>query len=397
MNDFDDKVNEIINFISKSDKKTIKNKLQNILEYNKFCPVVLGQGAFGKAYIPESKNISVNINGKKVYLPVVVKEANDTTNEPDINIDIIGNKLYIDGNNNGITGEAIILMYIKQLYKKTVHLPLILGYGTCLEKTKINKIITIRHGLDKEIEVDLTGKVYGKNKKHKSYITTLQDLFNYIYFSKNKDGSVILPNGIKCDNISELYDYICISYLATYHLLTENKIYPQDMNDENIFIHWLDDISYYNYENIKDCKNIIYKVKNKYYKIKTFGFVIILGDCGKFLVEAKKDVIIAGCGHVDKEMKNPHKMMMNRATNSNIDIILRCYDMLTSNELKTSIAYQILFNLKEYNSQILASMWKLWSIPITKNLSTPELLNFYYKKYGVDKYTKNKNTILIKI
>jgi hypothetical protein len=71
--------------------------------------------------------------------------------------------------------------------------------------------------------------------------------------------------------------------------------------------------------------------------------------------------------------------------------------MLTSNEFKNSIAYQILFNLKEYNSQILASMRKLWSIPITKNLSTLELLDFYYKKYGVDKYTKNKNTILIKI
>ena len=234
MNNFDNKVNEIIKFISNADKKTIKNKLHNILEYHKFCPTVLGQGSFGKAYIPESKNIEVHIDNKKVYLPIVIKEANNLTNEPDINIDIIGNKLYIVGNYNGITAEAIILMYIKQLYKKTVHLPLILGYGTCLEKTKINKIITIRHGLDKEIEVDIS-----KNYKHKSYITTLKDLFNYIYFSKNKDGSVILPNGIKCDNISELYDYICISYLATFHLLTENKIYPKDMDPSNIFIHWL--------------------------------------------------------------------------------------------------------------------------------------------------------------
>lgn len=391
MDNFDNKVNEIIKFISKSDKKTIKNKLHDILEYNKFCPVVLGQGEFGKAYIPESKNIEVNIDNKKVYLPVVVKEANNSEDKPDINIDIIGNKLYIVGN-NGITGEAIILMYIKQLYSKTVHLPLILGYGTCLEKTKINKIITTRHGLDKEIEVNIS-----KNNKHKSYITTLKDLFNYIYFSKNKDGSVILPNGIKCDNISELYDYICISYLATYHLLTENKIYPYDMHEGNIFIHWLNDKSYYNNQNIKDCKNIIYKIKNKYYKIKTFGFVIILGDCGIFFLEANKDVIIAGFGHVDKKMKNPHKMMINGATNSNIDIILRFYDMLTSNEFKNSIAYQILFNSKEYNSQILAPLWKMWSAPITKKLSTPELLDFYYKKYGVDKYTKNKNTILIKI
>ena len=86
----------------------------------------------------------------------------------------------------------------------------------------------------------------------------MYDLYNFIYYSKNKDGSVILPNGIKCDNISELYDYICISYLATFHLLTENKIYPKDMIPSNIFIHWLNDTSYYNNQNIKDCKYIIY-------------------------------------------------------------------------------------------------------------------------------------------
>jgi len=394
-----DKVNEIIKFISKSDKNTIKNKLHNILEYHKFCPTVLGQGAFGKAYIPESKNIEVNIDNKKVNLPIVVKEVITSeykdVNKPDINFDIIGNNLYIIGNFNGITTEAIILMYIKRLYKKTVHLPLILGYGTCLEKNKINKIITSRHGLDKEIEVDLTRKVYGKNKKHKSYITTLADLFNYIYFSKNKDGSIILPNGIKCDNISELYDYICISYGATYHLLTTNKIYPQDIHEGNIFIHWLNDKSYYNNENIKDCKNIIYKIKNKCYKIKTFGFVIILGDCGMFLVEAKKDVIIIGSGYVDKKMKNPLKMALLDAERINMNII-RCYDMLTMNEFKNSIAYNIL-NSHPNNLYPLSHLWKMWSAPITKNLSTPELLNFYYKKYGVDKYTKNKNTILIRV
>lgn len=391
-----DKVKEIITFISKSDKNTIKNKLHNILEYHKFCPTVLGQGAFGKAYIPESKNIEVNIDNQKVYLPIVVKEAitseDKDIDKPDINIDIFDNKLYIVGNFNGITAEAIILMFIKRLYKKTVHLPLILGYGTCLEKTKINKIITTRLGLDKEIEVDLTGKVYGKNKKHKSYITTLGDLYNYIYYSKKKDGSVILPNGIKCDNISELYDYICISYLATYHLLTENKIYPQDMHNGNIFIHWLNDTSYYNNENIKDCKNIIYKVKNKYYKIKTFGFVIVLGDCGMFLVEARKDVFIRGFGYGDKEMKNPHKNMMRDAIKDNIDII-RNHDMITPNEFIKSIAYKILYS-EPYNLYL---KYSHWGENITKNLSTPELLNFYYKKYGVDKYTKDKNTILIKV
>ena len=392
MNDFDNKVKEIIKFISKSDKKTIKNKLHNILEYNKFCPIILGQGAFGKAYIPESKNIEVNIDGKKVYLPIVVKEVITSeykdVNKPDINFDIIGNNLYIIGNFHGITSEAIILMYIKQLCTKTVHLPLILGYGTCLENNKINKIIATRLGLDKEIEVDLTGKVYGKNIKHKSYITTLEDLYNYIYYSKNKDGSVILPNGIKCENISELYDYICISYLATFHLLTENKIYPKDMDPSNIFIHWLNDTSYYNNENIKDCKNIIYKVNNKYYKIKTFGFVIVLGDAGCFLLQAKKDVIIVG---FENYFETKEKMLCNY-TKDNIDIIQN-HNMITPNEFIKSIAYKIL-NSEPYN---LYPRYSHWGENITKNLSTPELLDFYYKKYGVDKYTKNKNTIFIKI
>jgi hypothetical protein len=70
--------------------------------------------------------------------------------------------------------------------------------------------------------------------------------------------------------------YLCISFFATYHLLTENNIFPSDMHTANIFIHWLDDNSYYNTINIKNLKEIVYKIGKKYYKIKTFGFVLIL-------------------------------------------------------------------------------------------------------------------------
>ena len=168
------------------------------------------------------------------------------------------------------------------------------------------------------------------------------------------------------------------------------------MNNDNIFIHWINDISYYNNENIKDCKNIIYKVKNKYYKIKTFGFIIILGDCGLYYLEASKDVFIVGFDHINKEMKNPYKMIINGGKKNNMDIILNCYDMLSMNEFKNSIAFNIL-NSNSYNSEILASSWKLWGQRKNKPLSTPELLDFYYKKYGIDKYTKKKNNILIKI
>jgi hypothetical protein len=84
--------------------------------------------------------------------------------------------------------------------------------------------------------------------------------------------------------------------------------------------------------------------------------------------------------------------MLRNATKDNIDII-RNHDMITPNEFIKSIAYKILYS-EPYNLYL---KYSHWGENITKNLSTPELLNFYYKKYGVDKYTKNKNTILIKV
>ena len=61
---------------------------------------------------------------------------------------------------------------------------------------------------------------------------------------------------------------------------------------------------------------------------------------------------------------------------------------------------KIFVNSEPYN---LYPIWKMWSSPITKKLSTPELLNFYYKnmelinilkiKYNIDKNIKNFLTL----
>mgnify|MGYP003333930748 CR=1 FL=1 len=61
-----------------------------------------------------------------------------------------------------------------------------------------------------------------------------------------------------------------ISYLATHELLTVNNIMPSDMHDGNIFIHWLNENSYFENKCIKDVEEIVYKINNKFYKIKTF-------------------------------------------------------------------------------------------------------------------------------
>ena len=84
--------------------------------------------------------------------------------------------------------------------------------------------------------------------------------------------------------------------------------------------------------------------------------------------------------------------MMRNAIKNN-SAIIQDHDMIIPNEFIKSIAYKIL-NSEPYN---LYPKRNRWGENIKKNLSTPELLDFYYKKYGVDKYTKNKNTILIKM
>ena len=113
-----------------------------------------------------------------------------------------------------------------------------------------------------------------------------------------------------------------------------------------------------------------------------------MGDAGCSLLQAKKDVIIVG---YENYFETKEKMLCNY-TKDNIDIILN-HGMIIPNEFIKSIANKIL-NSEPYN---LYPRYSHWGENITKNLSTPELLDFYYKKYGIDKYTKNKNMILIKI
>ncbi len=403
---FEKKINEILNFIKKSKKEKIKNELYNIIKFNEYCPIVIGEGYFGKVYIPEvNKTIPIKIKNTNIDIPIVIKETKKIDN-PDAyaEIDIIDKKLYISGYDN-ITTEALILMYVRQLWNKTVNLPLILGYGTCSNTKMINRIITQKHGLDKNIEINLKGKIFDefkmwfKPKKElgenfTSTIATLADLFTYIYYSKNKNGSVVLPNGIKCDNISKLFDYLCISYLATHQLLTENGIYPSDMHAKNIFIHWLNEKSFYGDKKIKNIKEIVYKIKDKYYKIKTFGFVLILGDIGSFMLKVKKDILIIG---QIWDIKKNYKLIQQRLKpeHTNIDFIMN-HNYLTRKEFHKTIAFNIL-NSEPYCS--LPTKGPIaWDISYLNKLkSTTELLKFYDKKYSINKYIKNKNNILIDV
>ena len=400
------KFDKIVKFIKKSTKEIIIQKLFDMIKNYSYCPVVLGQGFSGKAYLPEiDRTFPYKFGNKTVNLPVVVKisQSNDYHY---FGIDMLDNKLYIS-NYAGITLEALILMLIKHLRNKTVHLPLLLAYGTCSKNKIIDRIYTLRYGLDKPVEINLEGKIYDEaplwnkvniknNEIFTNTIATLGSLFTYIHYSKNIDDTVILPNGIEC-NVDELYDNICISFLATHHLLTENNIFPSDMHIDNLFIHWLNDNSYHNNKNIKELAEIIYKIGNKYYKIKTFGFVLIFGDTGSFIIKIKKDIIMIG--HAP-DIKNNYLKYNRRMTetHNNMDLIKYSHKFLTPKQFGKTIAYKIM-NTEPYNNYPVNN-WNLLGLNISyldSMKSTIELLDFFYDKYGVDKYEKNDNNILITI
>jgi hypothetical protein len=262
----------------------------------------------------------------------------------------------------------------------------------------------MKYGLNEEVIIDKTGKIFDEyamwHKPHqepteiwKSTVATLVDLFSYIHYAK-KNNSVTFPNGIKCNDISELFDFISISYLATHHLLTENNIYPCDMHAGNVFIHWLDDNSYYDGKCIKNVEEIIYKVNNKYYKTKTFGFVMILGDTGTFMINAKKDVKIIGqIWDINKNYKLIDRRMQPEY--SNADFMFRNYNFLTPSEFGKTVAYEIL-NSEPYCSYPLFDYGLLGKdlSYLDKLKSTYELFDFF-GKYRIDKYVKKQNNILI--
>lgn len=405
--DINKKLDDIYQFIKTLSKDNF-DKLFDLLNHDQYCAKILGEGYFGIVFEPElNKTFPYRIKDKTINLPIVVKKSKHNDN-PNAVFDskMFDDTLYIYGSETMMT-EALILIYIRKLFSKTVHLPLILGYGICDNKKMINKIITFKYGLDYEYKLDISDKFLNEyemfgapiNKIFKSKIATLTDLNQYIKLNIEDDDTIILPNKIKC-NIVELYDYLCISYLVTYHLLTKNGIYPTDLHADNIFIHWINDKSYYGSKNIKNTEEIVYRIFGKYYKIKTFGFIIILGDLGNSIIKIKNDVILVG---ITNGIEERYKMIQTFMDFKiwNVGFFWIMHGHLSLSNLKKTIAYKILNNYPYNNySAIDIVVNRKYDLQYLKNLkTTKELLSFYDEKYGIKSYNKSesKKCILIKI
>ena len=394
---------DIINFLKSEDITKIKDNLYDLIQNKELCLKVLGEGAFGRVYVPEiGKNSKIKRNDKTIKVPIVIKESKNTDETKVVSgLDILDGKLYISGYAN-ITTEALILMFTNQLWNNTVHLPYMVGYSTCSKSKLVDKIITVRHGLKDEIELDITGKFYNdgglwrpnfKDNENTIRLTlnTVNDLLLYIYLNRKDNGDVTLPNEITCC-ISKLYDYICISYLATHWLLVNNNIFVSDMHSKNIFIHWLDDKSYLG----NNIKKIVYKVNGSLYEIETFGFVIILGDLGTSDIKITDNTILVGQGcDVPKNYKLlEQRMKPSYTADQFMDFTKR---LLVLADYQKTMAYK-LFNSKPYLNQLVSTFVNPlgYNVDYLNKLKTgEEILEEFYKNYKIERFNQKDDNILI--
>ena len=383
-------MNNIINFINRSNLEEIKNNLLNILFNNKYCNKILGSGISGIVFEQKTNKyikIKSSLNNKiKIY---IVKKYNKNINN-NIIFDIQKDQLYMYG--ISLLFDILILIYIRILWneKKSIHLPLMLGYSICSDNYDDIEIILEKNGLKKDIKIKLNKDVIYYNNKYKNRIITLQDLLEYIYiFYDDKTKKIKVPNNIECD-ITLLIDYITISIIHTYNVLFKNNIYVRDMHFNNIFIYWLNKNSYLDDINLKDIKYVYYKNKNNIIKIETFGLIIKIGDVGHFFMKPRKDIIIySNLSDISYINLYNHNFINGNGIISFINFL---QDNLPYNLIKNTIIIDIYKNIYPYNEFSFSFYYKN---ELFNNLITYEDLLDKFNKYNVNQYIYNINSILL--
>jgi hypothetical protein len=300
----------IVEFIKNNDIYHIESNLNPLIkDINEFCDELIGKGGLGKVVIKKvGSNIDIDVNGKTINLPVVVKTAID--NDGIFSMKIINSTLYITSYKD-ITAEAIIMSYVRELWFNAVtpHVPLMIGFSKCdiVNSSVVDTIVSEYHGLIKEISIKKPGfdrmplfHDISSISKFTSKLSTWKDLVAYINIQTINE-EVILPNNIKC-NVVKLIDYISISFLHTAYVLYENYgMVLNDMHAGNLFIQWLSDNSFLGDKCLKTIEKISYKILDKIYIIETYGLILKLGDIGSCILHPKEDVWILGqCANIDK-------------------------------------------------------------------------------------------------
>lgn len=399
-------INPIIEFIQNTDNTDIQKWLDFVLTRHgvKNCDSYIGSGYFGNVVMRKlGKTVKIKYQNKNVVIPIVIKTVN-TSNR--LEYKEIDNTLYVY-DTRGMNIEAIILYFIRPLIllKLSPNLPLIIGHGKCFhdEPEPVDRIITEMHGLLNDVVVNIKGLynnrlwqdipfdevenengIIEKRFYKLSKFGTLSDLIINMQLNINEDDTVELPNGIKC-NFVELIDYLTISYLVTYDLLAHYDIHLNDMIAENIFIHWLNKNSYINDEFIGNVEHIFYDIDGIFYKIKTFGLLLKIGDVGACIINPKKELILVGyCRDIEYSNDLVNKLLVTPLCHV---FLLMIASMLSYNIYKKTIIYKILSDTPYCNLTInhVSDKYK-------NNLLTgKQLLHKFFQKYSINKIDEKKN------
>lgn len=384
----------IVDYLNHSSNQEIRETVIETLNSTKFCDKILGAGYVGKVKVSGiGDSYTIVYRDIDVTIPVAVKESQVDSDvfaftNPD-NQDLY---LYCD---RGISTEALILYYLRVLIneKRSPHLPLIIGHGKCDTSTiqPIDKIITERHGLDEELHVKLTGhyesplwfNVPGydpENPVYSTHLTNFDDLCVYMNLMKDTKDMITLPNDQEC-NVIDLLNYISISYIVTYDLLAKNNIYLMDIHPQNVFIHWLNKNSYMHDHFIGDTQYIYYKFGKKYYKIKTHGFIIKVGDVGASIVHPRSDLYLVGQGN-DLHKTFP---IVNKITQNT-----KCFDFLSTmihtmsfDTFRKTIAFQI-FSAHPYDK----IFWLNVNDNLMRDMLHADKLIKFFDRYAIDEISK---------
>lgn len=384
----------LLKFLQKSNFEIIVAELRNKLLNSSNCQTVLGSGAFGKVTAPGvEKYAVVETNGKKIKVPVAVKESKELG---DFIYTGVSDTRYITST-KGIAIEVLIFAHINKLWhaKVSPHLPLMIGYSACLS-TMPDTIVTERHGLKDPVsiydpvEIFYETPIWGKTEDlSKKYLNTLRQLLMYV-FIREKDNKVKLPNGVNCD-VTELLDYLTFSCIHTHSVLAKHGISTGDMHGNNIFIHWLSDDSYLGDENIKNTKYIFYKFGDKIVKMKTFGILVKFGDVGTFIVKSTDKLIISGDKYNIRENYN----ILNVMTLPKYSL----YDVMITFRFET--------NLKYFNKMVLSTIlnnypynefgpWP-FNVNLLKGLLDPIVILGKFDKYFVSKVDSDGKSLVVKL
>jgi hypothetical protein len=391
---------DITTFIKQNDIHTIKSKLLSIMQHHN-CKLnykklnILATGGVSNIYEPD-QSYKYHVKNKEYTIDYLVKKSISKYDKP-LMMNIIDNVLYIHGLDN-ITSELIIMMLVQPLLSKTLHLPLLLGYH--MQSNHVKDIYILRYGLKERYVKHLEDTILIKNvmqeikPKFSSYIETIGKLFNYIEYNK-KGGNITLPNGITC-KIHELFDTLCFSYISTYYLLSMNGIYLYDMVPKNIFIQWLDKDSYYQQESISNLKYIIYQVNGNYYKMKTFGLLLILGDIGNSIAHIKDDVVIIGSVVNFKDKVETIKKHLKYHDFSNLNFILQLKKLISTNDYKKTMIYKI-FENEPYLSYVYEYTLDGFLYEFIHKMKKTDELFGCFEPYQISRYVKTDTNLLITI